>query len=150
VSQFVVDASTLQSLRTELGLLHTRLEAMPRLVDGFEGLLGGGNMDQAVEDFCTRWHHGVSQVAGEITDLMGGLEKAGDAYQRIDDRVRHRATSGWWGGPRPITGARGGRITPAAQAEGPVPGGPASTVTPPPAPAPAPRSHDEHAPAKVA
>jgi hypothetical protein len=111
MSQFVVDGSSLQSLRSELSLLHTRLLAMPSLVDGFEGLLGGDNMDQTVEDFCTSWHHGVSQVGGEIADLMGGLEKAAEAYQRIDDRVRRRATSGFWGGPRPITGGAGGRIT---------------------------------------
>ncbi len=110
MSRFVVDGSSLQSLRSELGLLHTRLLAMPSVVYGFEGLLGGDNMDQTVEDFCTSWHHGVSQVGGEIADLMGGLEKAAEAYQRIDDRVRERATSGFWGGPRPITGGPGARL----------------------------------------
>lgn len=99
MSQFVVDATSLQALRTELGTLHTRLAALPSVVYGFEGLLGGDNMDQAVEDFCTSWHHSVSEVAGEVHDLMGGLDNAVHAYQEIDDRVRRRAATGWFGGP---------------------------------------------------
>ena len=90
------------------------------MVDGFEGLLGGDDMDQAVQDFCTSWHHAVGQVAGEIEDLMGGLGKAVRAYQEIDDRVRQRAMSGWLTRPREIGGGPGGDL--ARPGSAPAPG----------------------------
>jgi hypothetical protein len=113
VSQFIVDGSSLDALGAELGQLHTRLLAAPSLVSGFEGLLGGDNMDQAVQDFCTSWHHAVGVVAGEIDDLMGGLQQAAHAYQEIDDRVRQRAMSGWLGAPKGLGGRPGGDPVPA-------------------------------------
>ena len=80
-------------------------------------------MDQAVQDFCTSWHHAVGEVAGEIEDLMGGLQKAANAYQAIDDRVRQRAMSGWLGAPRVLGGRPGGDLAPPT-AQAPASGSP--------------------------
>jgi uncharacterized protein YukE len=124
VPQFLVDATSLEALSIELGALHARLLAMPTVVDGFEGLLGGDAMDQAVQDFCTHWHHAVGEVADEIEDLTGGLGKAARAYQEIDDRVRQRAMTGWLTAPRETGGRPAVAIAAMPRTEGGMAQGP--------------------------
>jgi hypothetical protein len=94
MSQFIVDSRSLLTVRDTLGRLHDQLLGMHTVIYGYWGALGGRELEGELEHFCGTWHYGVTEVAGEVTHLMGGLAGAAAAYERIEDRVRAAGASG--------------------------------------------------------
>jgi hypothetical protein len=118
VSGFVVDHRSLLALRSTLGRLHDQLVGIPTVVNGFDGLLGGRALEAELEQLCNRWHYGIMRVADRIDGMMGRLEDAAAAYQRIEQRIASRghgpSGSGTTtiGGPPPSHhGSRSGTTT---------------------------------------
>jgi len=108
MSGFLVDSRTLLAVRDTLGRLNDQLLSMHAVIYGYWGLLGGHELEGELEHFCGTWHYGVTEIGGEITDLMTRLTEAAAAYQRIEQRIAaagHRSGSGSGttviGGPSP-------------------------------------------------
>ncbi len=87
MSGFVVDHRSLLELRDTLGRLHEQLLGIPRLVSGFDGVLGGRALEAELAQFCSRWQYGILLVADRIEGMMGRLAAAAAAYQRIEQRI---------------------------------------------------------------
>jgi hypothetical protein len=87
MSRFVVDHRSLLALRATLGRLHEQLLAVPSVVGGYEGALGGRALEAELGQFAARWHYGILQVADRTDGMMRRLDGAAAAYQRIEQRV---------------------------------------------------------------
>jgi hypothetical protein len=87
MSKFLVDSRTLLAVRDTLGRLHDQLLGMHTVAGGYEGVLGGRELEGELQHFCGRWHWGIVEIAGQITEMMGRLVQAAAAYQRIEDRI---------------------------------------------------------------
>jgi hypothetical protein len=94
MSRFVVDHRSLLELRDTLGRLHDQLLGIPRVVSGFDGLLGGRALEAELGEFCSRWQYGIMLIADRTASMMGRLAAAAAAYERIEQRVASGPTSG--------------------------------------------------------
>jgi hypothetical protein len=114
VSRFLVDSRTLLAVRDTLGRLHDQLLGMHTVIFGYWGGLGGRELEGELEHFCGTWHYGVTEIAGQISEMMRRLTAAAAAYERIEQRIA-RSGSGTTviGGPGPPhgSGARSGSGT---------------------------------------
>jgi hypothetical protein len=88
MASFVVDSRTLLAVRETLGRLQNQLLAMPTVVSGYDGMLGGVELESELEQFCTSWHYGILEVGEQIRELMDALLHAAAAYQQIEDGIR--------------------------------------------------------------
>jgi hypothetical protein len=87
VSRFVVDSHSLLAVRDRLGQLHDQLLGMHTVAAGYDGVLGGRELEGELQHFCGRWHWGILQIGEQILDIMGRLTSAAAAYERIEHRV---------------------------------------------------------------
>jgi hypothetical protein len=87
MAAFLVDSRTLLAVRDTLGRLHDQLLGMHTVIWGHWGLLGGRELEGELEHFCGTWHYGVTELTGQITDLMARLVQAAAAYERIEHRI---------------------------------------------------------------
>jgi hypothetical protein len=87
VSRFVVDSHSLLEVRDGLGRLHDQLLGMHTVAGGYDGVLGGRELEGELQHFCGRWHWGIIQIGEQIIDMMGRLTSAAAAYERIEHRV---------------------------------------------------------------
>jgi len=87
MARFVVDSRSLLVVRDTLGRLHLQLLAIPNVVDGYDGVLGGHALEDELEQFTTSWQFAITQVAGQIDAIMGWLLAAAAAYERIERRI---------------------------------------------------------------
>jgi hypothetical protein len=102
VSKFLVDSRTLLAVRDTLGRLHDQLLGMHTVIFGYWGMLGGSDLEGELEHFCGTWHYGVTEIAGQVSEMMQRLTGAAAAYERIEQRIT-KAGSGTTviGGPPP-------------------------------------------------
>jgi hypothetical protein len=87
MATFLVDSRTLLAVRDTLGRLHDQLLGMHTVIWGYWGLLGGRELEGELEHFCGTWHYGVTELAGQMTDMMARLAGAAAAYERIEQRI---------------------------------------------------------------
>jgi hypothetical protein len=109
MAAFLVDSRTLLAVRDTLGRLHDQLLGMHTVIWGYWGLLGGRELEGELEHFCGTWHYGVTDLTGQVADLMVQLARAAAAYERIERRITaagHGQGSG--SGTTVIGGAGGG------------------------------------------
>ncbi len=103
MSSFLVDPRSLIEVRDKLGRLHDQLLGMHTVVGGYQGVIGGAGLEAELEDFCGRWHLGIVELGGRITDMMRRLTEAAAAYLRIEDETKQAASTGG----APVTGPHG-------------------------------------------
>src|ERR1700683_878775 len=94
MSRFVVDHRSLLQLRDTLGRLHDHLLGIPRVVSGFDGVLGGRALEAGLAEFGSRCQYGIMLVADRTASMMGRLAAAAAAYERIEQRVASGPRSG--------------------------------------------------------
>ena len=87
MSKFLVDSRTLLAVRDTLGRLHDQLLGVHTVVGGYEGVIGGQELEAELEQFCGHWHSGIVELGGQITGMMRRLVAAAAAYQRIENRI---------------------------------------------------------------
>jgi hypothetical protein len=92
VSQFVVDRDSLLAARAELAVLRDQLLTMHVAIWTYWGQLGGRELEAELEHFCGSWHWGVTEIAARIDSLQARLQQAADAYERIEQRVKHASS----------------------------------------------------------
>jgi hypothetical protein len=94
MSRFLVDSRTLLAVRDTLGRLHDQLLGMHTVIFGYWGVLGGSELEGELEHFCGTWHYGVTELAGQVTEMMTRLTGAASAYERIEQRIAGHAGHG--------------------------------------------------------
>ena len=92
MATFTVDPASLQALASTLGGLCGQMDAMHDVATGYEGLLGGRDLEQLVERFCSHWHYGISKLGKDMQHLVDDLGKAAATYSASDQSVAKAAT----------------------------------------------------------
>lgn len=93
MTTFTVDPATLQDLSNTLSGVHAQMQAMHGVASGFEGLLGGSDLEGAVEDFCSHWGYGITCLADDMGQVVEHLNGAFECYSKNEQSIQKAASS---------------------------------------------------------
>lgn len=88
MATFTVDPATLQELSSTLSVIHCEMENMHGVATGYEGLLGGSDLEGEVEGFCSHWNYGIGQLSDHMGQVVERLNFAAETYGRSDEEIR--------------------------------------------------------------
>lgn len=87
MATFTVDPATLLELSSTLSSVHSEMQSMHGVATGFEGLLGGSDLDSDVEGSCSHWGHGISVLAQHMGNVVDSLNHAAATYGRSETEI---------------------------------------------------------------
>jgi hypothetical protein len=91
MTTFTVDPATLQQLSGTLSDVHGQMQAMHGVATGFEGLLGGSDLEGEVEGFCSRWGYGITCLSNDMGQVVEHLNAATLGYGRSEQDIAKAA-----------------------------------------------------------
>lgn len=94
MATFTVDVATLHALSNTLSSIHSEMEGMRGRATGYEGLLGGSDLDGEVEGFCSHWGYGISQLADHMSKVVAKLDAAAAAYGKSESEIAGACEAG--------------------------------------------------------
>jgi hypothetical protein len=89
MATFTVDPATLLELSSTLSDVHSEMQSMHGVATGFEGLLGGSDLDSEVEGFCSHWGHGISVLAQHMGKVVESLNYAASTYGKSERNIQN-------------------------------------------------------------
>jgi len=89
MATFTVDPATLAELSCTLSQIHSEMQSMHGAATGFEGLLGGSDLDGLLEGFCSAWGHGISVLAQHMGNVVESLEYAAVTYGKSEHQIQN-------------------------------------------------------------
>jgi hypothetical protein len=94
MSTFTVDPASLSGLSSTLSQVHSQMQSMQGVASGYEGLLGGSDLEDAVSSFCSTWHYGISELGQHMAEVVQRLDYAGAGYGRSEQSIESAAQAG--------------------------------------------------------
>lgn len=91
MATFTVDPATLQELSSTLSGIHSEMQNMHGVATGYEGLLGGSDLQGDVEGFCSHWGYGIGQLADHMGKVVEHLNAAAATYQKSETDIQKAA-----------------------------------------------------------
>ncbi len=91
MTTFTVDPATLQDLSSTLSGVHAQMQAMHGVATGFEGLLGGSDLEGEVEGSCSRWGYGITCLSNDMGEVVEHLNAAALGYSRSEQDIAKAA-----------------------------------------------------------
>jgi hypothetical protein len=88
MATFSVDPSSLQSLSGTLSRIHAEMASMHGTVSGYEGRLGGGDLEGEIEHFCSHWAYGLQLLTDHMTKVVQRLDDAAAAYDSSENEIK--------------------------------------------------------------
>ena len=87
MTTFTVDPATLQELSFTLSGVHSEMQNMHGVATGYEGLLGGSDLEGEVEHFCSHWNYGIGQLADHMSTVVERLNAAAQGYAKSEGYI---------------------------------------------------------------
>jgi hypothetical protein len=87
MTTFSVDPATLQELSGTLSGIHSQVQSMHGVATGYEGLLGGIDLESQVTDFCSHWGYGIGQLCDHMVKVVGHLDYAAQGYGTSEQAI---------------------------------------------------------------
>lgn len=94
MATFTVDPATLRELSSTLSGIHSEMQQMHGVAQGFEGLLGGSDLEGDVEHFSSHWGYGISKLADHMGKVVVKLDAAAEAYGKSEQDIAKGCESG--------------------------------------------------------
>lgn len=94
MTTFTVDPATLHELSSTLSGVHSEMQNMHGVATGFEGLLGGSDLEGEVEHFCSHWNYGIGQLADHMSKVVERLNAAAEGYGKSEGYIETAAGKG--------------------------------------------------------
>jgi hypothetical protein len=94
MTTFTVDPATLQELSCTLSGIHSEMQNMHGVATGYEGLLGGGDLEGEVEHFCSHWNYGIGQLADHMSKVIERLDAAAGGYGKSEQAIYNACRKG--------------------------------------------------------
>jgi len=94
MTTFTVDPATLQELSSTLSGIHSQMQDMHSTASGYEGLLGGSDLEGEVGHFCSHWGYGIGQLADHMTKVVERLNAAAQGYSKSEGYIATAAGKG--------------------------------------------------------
>jgi hypothetical protein len=93
MATFTVDPATLVTLSSTLSNIHSEMQSMHGVATGFEGLLGGSDLEGEIESFCSGWGHGISVLAQHMGTVVQSLDYAAVTYGKSENQIQDACVS---------------------------------------------------------
>jgi hypothetical protein len=87
MTTFTVDPATLQELSCTLTGIHSDMQSMNGVASGYEGLLGGSDLEGEVEHFCSHWGYGIGKLADHMSQVVQRLDAAAAGYGKSEQAI---------------------------------------------------------------
>ena len=87
MATFTVDPATLSELSGTLTGIHSEMQNMHGVASGYEGLLGGSDLEGSVEGFCSHWGYGIGKLADHMTKVIERLDYASANYGKTEQDI---------------------------------------------------------------
>lgn len=94
MATFTVDPATLQELSRTLTGIHSQMSGMHGVATGYEGLLGGRDLEGQVEGFCSTWGYGIGQLGDHMGKVVERLNYAATGYGQSEQKIADAAHGG--------------------------------------------------------
>jgi hypothetical protein len=94
MATFTVDPATLRALSSTLTGIHSQMESMHGVATGYEGLLGGSDLEGEVEHFCSHWGYGIGKLGEHMGKVVERLDAAASAYGKSEGEIQSACTPG--------------------------------------------------------
>jgi hypothetical protein len=94
MTTFTVDPATLQGLSSTLSGIHSEMQNMHGVATGYEGLLGGSDLEGEVEHFCSHWNYGLGQLGDHMTKVIERLDAAAGGYGKSEQAISNACREG--------------------------------------------------------
>jgi hypothetical protein len=91
MSTFTVDPGSLSGLSSTLSQVHAQMQSMQGVASGYEGLLGGSDLEGEVSHFCSTWHYGISELSDHMGEVVQRLDYAASGYGRSEQSIARAA-----------------------------------------------------------
>jgi hypothetical protein len=88
MTTFTVDPATLEELSSTLSSIHSEMGNMHGVATGYEGLLGGSDLEGEVEHFCSHWNYGLGQLGDHMSKVIERLDAAAAGYGKSERALR--------------------------------------------------------------
>ena len=87
MTTFTVDPASLSGLSSTLSRVHAQMQSMQGVASGYEGLLGGSDLEGEVSSFCSTWHYGISQLGQHMAEVVQRLDYAATGYGKSEQSI---------------------------------------------------------------
>ncbi|HET8980118.1 MAG TPA: hypothetical protein VFN87_18340 [Solirubrobacteraceae bacterium] len=94
MATFTVDTATLDALGTTLVGIHSEMQAMHGVVSGYEGLLGGSDLEGEVAHFASHWDYGIKQMTDGMAKVLARLQYAAATYGKSEQQIQNACYPG--------------------------------------------------------
>jgi hypothetical protein len=91
MATFTVDPATLSELSSTLSGIHSQMQNMHGVATGYEGLLGGSDLEGDVEGFCSTWNYGIGQLGDHMGKVVQRLDYAAAGYGKSEQDIGNAA-----------------------------------------------------------
>jgi hypothetical protein len=91
MATFTVDPASLQELSGTLSGIHSQMQGMQGVASGYQGLLGGSDLEGGVEGFCGRWGYGITQLSDDMGEVVQRLNSAFTCYSKSEQDIQKAA-----------------------------------------------------------
>jgi hypothetical protein len=91
MATFTVDPATLQELSSTLSGIHSEMQNMHGVATGYEGLLGGTDLEGEVQGFCSHWNYGIGQLSDHMGQVVERLNAAAQNYGKSEQEIQKAA-----------------------------------------------------------
>ena len=97
MTTFTVDPATLQELSSTLQGVHSQMQNMHETASGYEGLLGGSDLEGEVGHFCSHWGYGIGQLGDHMSKVVQRLNAAAAGYGKSEQEIVNASNPGGHG-----------------------------------------------------
>jgi hypothetical protein len=94
MTTFTVDPATLRELSSTLSGIHSEMQTMHGVATGYEGLLGGSDIEGEVEHFCSHWNYGIGKLADHMSKVVQRLQAAAEGYGKSEQAISDACKEG--------------------------------------------------------
>lgn len=94
MATFTVDPATLEALSSTLSAIHSEMQSMQGVVTGYDGLLGGPDLEGDVASFCGTWGYGIGQLADHMSTVVQRLDEAAVTYAKSESEIAGACKAG--------------------------------------------------------
>jgi hypothetical protein len=94
MATFTLDPATLDALSSTLSGIHNDMQGMDRAASGYQGLLGGSDLEGELSHFCDHWHYGIGQLSDHMGSVVDRLNAASQTYNGSDQAIQAACQAG--------------------------------------------------------
>ncbi len=94
MTTFTVDPATLAELSGTLTQIHSGMSNMHAVASGYEGLLGGSDLEGEIGHFCSHWGYGIGKLHDHMGKVVERLDYAHRNYGTSEQNITTAAQTG--------------------------------------------------------